>query len=145
MEQQSQPQSTPPQEESIFTEEDFSMRDYNKHIRNARIMLFVIAGIQLLPIFTVGDLEDEIKWIVIGIYVFIAAVFAGFAFWAKYNPYSALLTAIIFFVALHVASAILDPLSIVKGIILKIVAIVLLINGIRNAKEARDLKRAYGK
>jgi hypothetical protein len=32
-----------PQEESVFAEEEFSMEGYDKHIRNARILLFVLA------------------------------------------------------------------------------------------------------
>ena len=108
-------------------------------------MLFVIAGIQLIPIFMLGPLEENVKLIAIGIYLFISAVFVGLAFWTRKSPYPALITATIFFVSLHVLFAILDPATIIQGLILKVVAIVLLVLGIRNAKEAKDLKEAFGK
>ena len=80
-----------------------------------------------------------------GIIIFVALVFAGLAFWTKKKPYAALLTALIIYGSLLLGDAILDPSTIYKGIILKIAIIVSLISGLRNAKEAEDLKKAFGK
>jgi hypothetical protein len=142
-----QPKQTPdtPQEESIFNEADFNMQGYDKHIRNARIMLFIIAGLQLLSILLEGPLPDEVLYIVIAIQSFIAAVFVGLAFWTKKKPYVALLTALIFYLTVFIIFGILDPSNFYRGIIMKVVVVVLLIQGIRNGKEAEELKKTFGK
>jgi hypothetical protein len=145
MEQQQKIPDTP-QEETIFTDQDWSMQGYDKHIKNARIMLFIVAGLQLLPLFTLPDnIADEAKYIIIGLQLFFAAVFVGLGLWTKYKPFAALLTAMLFFIGIWVLGAILDPASIFQGIIVKIIVIVLLILGIRNAKEAEELRKTYGK
>lgn len=142
-----QPQQNPetPQEESVFNEADFSMKGYDKHIRTARIILFIIAGLQLIAIFLLPDMPEEARMISIGVYVFFAAVFAGLAIWSKYKPFAALLTALIVYLAIYVVSGIIDPSYFIKGILIKIVIVIMLILGVRNAKEGEDLKKTFGK
>jgi prepilin signal peptidase PulO-like enzyme (type II secretory pathway) len=135
----------PPQEESIFQEDEFSMKGYDKHIKNARIMLFVMAGLQLIGVYTALALPDPARWITIVIYLFFGGVFAGLAFWTHQKPYTALLTALIIYVSLQVFGGIYDPSSIYRGIVLKIGIIVMLIIGMRNGKDAQDMKEAFGK
>jgi UDP-N-acetylmuramyl pentapeptide phosphotransferase/UDP-N-acetylglucosamine-1-phosphate transferase len=133
-------------ESSIFQESDYSMAGYDKHIRNARNMLFIVAGVQLVAgFFSVKDQEEPGKTISIAIVVGVALIFAGLAFWTKKKPFAALLTALILYGSLLILDAIFEPSSIIKGIILKVAIIVSLISGIRNAKEAEDLKKAFGK
>jgi UDP-N-acetylmuramyl pentapeptide phosphotransferase/UDP-N-acetylglucosamine-1-phosphate transferase len=134
-----------PQEESIFQESDYSMEGYDKHIRTARNMLFIVAGVQLLGLFAVKDMEDPARSITIGIVVLVALLFAGLALWTKKRPYAALLTALILYGSLLILDGIFEPSTLYKGIVLKIAIIVALISGLRNAKEAADLKRAFGK
>lgn len=135
-----------PQEETIFNEADWNMQGYDKHIRNARIMLFIVAGLQLVPLLTIpADLPDEAKYLAIGLQLFFAVVFVGLAIWTKYKPFAALLTAMIFFVGIWVLGAVLNPGTIFSGLAIKIVLVVLLILGIRNAKEAQELKKTYGR
>lgn len=143
-----QPQQTPEatQEESIFNEADWNTQGYDKHIRNARIMLYIVAALQLLPILTLpNDIPDDARNLAIGLQIFFAAIFVGLAIWTKYKPFVALMTAMIFFIAIWALGAILNPASVFSGIVIKIVLIVLLIMGIRNAKEAQELKKTFGK
>jgi hypothetical protein len=143
-----EPKQTPdtPQEETIFTDQDWSMQGYDKHIRNARIMLFIVAALQLLPLLTLpNNIADEVRYFVIGLQAVFAAVFVGLAIWTKYKPFAALLTAMIFFAGIWVLGAVLNPATIFEGLAIKIIVIVLLILGIRNAKEAEELKKTYGK
>jgi hypothetical protein len=134
-----------PHEDSIFQESDYSMEGYDKHIRNARNILFVVAGIQLLGLLTVKNEDDLARSITIGIIVFVALLFAGLAFWTKKRPFAALLTALILYGSLLILDAVFEPSTIYKGLVLKIGIIVSLISGLRNAKEAEDLKKAFGK
>lgn len=135
-----------PQEETIFNEADWNMQGYDKHIRNARIMLYIVAGLQLIPIFLLpAGITDEARYIAIGAQLFFVAIFIGLAIWTKYKPFAALLTAIIFFLAIWLLGAILNPASIFSGILIKVVLMVLLIMGIRNAREAEALKKTFNK
>ena len=145
MEQPNQ-QTEAPQEQTIFNEADWSMQGYDKHIRNARFMLYIVAGLQLLPLFTLPTgLPDDALYLAIGLQVIFAAVFVGLAIWTKYKPFVALVTAMIFFVGIWVLGAVLNPGTIFSGLAVKIILIVLLILGIRNAKEAEELKKTYGR
>lgn len=117
---------------------DNSMEGYDKPIRKARILLFVIAALQLVAIVTVTDLPEPELWITAGIYVFFAAVFATLALWTKKKPYTAIVTALVVYSAIILLSAILEPSSIIKGIILKIIAFVLMIGALKNAKEVQS-------
>ena len=141
-----QQEETPkPNEESIFTEADYSMEGYDKPIRRARTMLFIIAGLQLVILAFMAGGNDESNWITIAIGVFVALVFVILGIWTRKKPFAALLIALIFYIALMAGDGILDPMSLFRGIIFKIAVIVLLILGLRNAKEAIDLRKSFGK
>ena len=144
MEQQKQITDTP-QEESIFNDVHIDTRGYDKHIRNARIMLYIIPGLQLIPIFFFDEADEFIYQLSVAIQVFLALAFAGIAYWTKYQPYAALVTAMVFYLAIIIAVMILDPTSIVKGILIKIIIIALLARGIRNAREAQELKKTFNR
>jgi hypothetical protein len=137
----------PPQsnQENLFSEEELSMEGYDKHIRNARIMLFVVAGLFLLSLIGLMPFDDNPAKIVMGIIlVLFAGVYITLAFWTKKKPFAALLTALIFFISLEVVSAILQPATIWQGWLLKIAVVVMLILGLRNAKDNQDLMKSYG-
>ena len=145
---QDQPGSQLPaeqQEESIFQESDYSMEGYDKHIRRARNALFFVAAVQAISIFFVKEDDDNVRNITIGILVFIALVFVGLALWTKKRPYTALITALALYGSLLILDAVGDPSTLIKGIFLKIAIVVSLITGLRNAKEAIDLRKAFGK
>jgi len=134
-----------PAEESIFHEADFSMEGYDKHIRNARILLFVMAGLSLLLLVNAAPFNTIARIIAGGIIVVFAGVFAALAFWTKKRPYTAILCALIFYVFLIVCAAFLDPTTIFQGWVLKIIIIILLILGLRNGRESQNMMDAFGK
>ena len=134
-----------PAEESIFHEADFSMEGYDKHIRNARILLFVMAGLSLLLLVNAAPFNTIARIIAGGIIVVFAGVFAALAFWTKKRPYTAILCALIFYVFLIVSAAFLDPTTIFQGWVLKIIIIILLILGLRNGRESQNMMDAFGK
>lgn len=143
MEQQTPP--TEPVEESIFTEDDYSMEGYDKHVRNARIVLYVVAGLSLLGLFLLKDMEDTAKNIMIGFVIFIAGAFAFLGYWSTKRPFTAILIGLILFVILQVFNAIGDPSTLTQGWYVKIAVPLFLIMGLRNAKEIRDRRKAFGK
>ncbi|WP_315818558.1 hypothetical protein [Paraflavitalea speifideaquila] len=115
-----------------------SMEGYDKPVRNARILLFVIAALQLVPIFLIPPMDDLAKYITIGIYVFFAGVFAALALWTKRKPYTAIITALCVYTGIILLAAYFQPSSIFQGLILKVVVYVMLIVGLRNAKDVQE-------
>jgi prepilin signal peptidase PulO-like enzyme (type II secretory pathway) len=142
MEQNSQPpQQSPgsgPQEDLLGDVYEDSMEGYDKPVKRVRILLFVIAGLQLLATFTAIDLPEPENWITIGLFVFLSGIFTVLAFWTKKKPYTAIITALSIYIALHALSAILEPASIIRGIIVKGIVIVMLISALKNAKEIQQ-------
>lgn len=140
------PANDPKPEETIFPEEEFSMEGYDKHIRNARIILFVVAALQLIPLINLGRYELDAKIFLIGVSVLSAAIFAGLAFWTKQKPFIALLIALVVYAGLIILNVVLGGAqTILTGIIFKVIIIVSLVLGLRNAKEADDMKKMYGR
>lgn len=131
----------PAEQESIFTEADFDTRKYDRHIRNARTSIFVIAGVYTLGIIIgYASSNAEFDWFAFSIDAIVVALFIALGFWTKYKPYTAIISALVLYILVIALSAIDNPVNIVKGIILKIAIIVYLITGIRNAKEAQHWK-----
>jgi hypothetical protein len=143
--EQDQPSAPPPEEETIFSDQDFSMEGYEKHIKNARITLFVIAGLMLVNIFLMPEMTDLARAITIGLFVGISGIFAVLAWWTKKKPFTALLIALILYGVLLLGDALVDPSSIIKGIVVKVIVIILLIRGLQNGKEAQDMMNTFGK
>lgn len=122
------------------------MEGYDKHIRNARILLFVIAGLSLLALMYVLPLDGSFEKIFMLVWVLaFAGAFVALGFWTKKKPYTALLVALILFIAIQVLSAIGDPASLLQGWVFKIIIIVMLINGLRNAKESQRMMETFGR
>lgn len=72
--------------------------------------------------------------------IFLAALMGGLWLWAKKSVLPAMLVALAVFATVHVASAMMDPKTIVQGIYIKIFAIVALTRGVRAALSARKLE-----
>lgn len=51
----------------------------------------------------------------------LAAVFFGLWLWGRKSPFPALLTALVVFVSFHLLDAVFDPMSLLRGIIMKII------------------------
>lgn len=133
-----QQQVPPPSKDLLDEVYDESMEGYDKPVRKARNILYIIGALQLVALFTLGDLYGAELYLTAGVYIFFALVFAGLAFWTKWKPYTAILTGLIIYGGLILLSAIVEPETIIKGIILKIIAFSLLISGLKNAKEVQS-------
>jgi uncharacterized membrane protein len=72
--------------------------------------------------------------------IFLAGLMSGLWLWAKKSVLPAMLVALAVFATVHVASAIMDPKTIVQGIYIKIFAVIALTKGVRAALAARKLE-----
>ncbi len=147
-------QETPNQQEEthIFNEQDFSLDGYDKNIRRARIWLFVVVGLQFLAAIImyavspegdvlIGGMEVSAKAFEASIQAFVGFIFLGFALWSKQKPVQAFTAALITYIALYFLFGILDPSNFFRGIIIKIFLVIALIKGLKDAKEAEEMKR----
>jgi membrane protease YdiL (CAAX protease family) len=123
---------------------------HRKRIKEARVAILVVAVIAILySIYSWGVLDGQIKslksaarsaagrQIITLFHVEIAAlfimgvIFIGLYIWAKNNPFGASLTALFIYISKNIMSVGLDPSSLAKGVLLKIVMIAALANGVR--------------
>lgn len=113
-------------------------KDAPKLIRQARNTLFFIAGITLLfGIYAFFVLEDSATLIAAAL---MAVIYLVLGYWSQQKPLVALVLALLLYATNIVLSAILDPATIYKGIILKIIIIVFLAKGINSALHLRKSK-----
>ncbi len=93
---------------------------------------------------TVSELRDLVNFEYFSVFVlnyFLAFVMFVIYFWSKTSPFSAFVTALSIYVGVIVLNAVVEPATIVQGIILKIFVIVALANVIKAAVPTRGLKR----
>ena len=124
---------------------------HEKHIKRARGAIMVVAVITIIAAVVFWFLlENEIakieadpnmyvlqdvvaqRRIMIGATFAIGVIFLALFFWAKSNPFGAALTAFIIYVTNIIVNAGIEPKTLPQGIILKIVIIVLLLNGVKS-------------
>jgi diacylglycerol kinase len=141
-------QATDQNQETIFTPDEFSLKGYDKHIRQARNAIFAVAILLVLNLvilcFTIPD-EYEYLWIDITLWSVFIAGFVALGFWTKKKPYYAILGAICLYLVFIGLNAFFDITTLYKGIIFKVIVIVLLFKGINDAKEAQALQKTFDK
>jgi hypothetical protein len=110
-------------EDSIFSDEEFSMEGYDKHVRQARNTIFVAAGLLFVStlFFYLGARNnDEYIWIDITIWASFIIAFILLGLWTKRKPYYAIIGAIILYTVFVILNARVDISTIYSGIIFKI-------------------------
>ena len=139
------PAATDTSQETIFSD-IVDTTPYEKNLKKARIYLYIIAALQIgVGIYQYSTADDpELALILGGIPAAIGVLFLGFAIWSYKQPVIAFMTALITFVVVHLATMILDPTAIYKGIILKILVIVALVKGFKDAREVQKLRESVG-
>lgn len=112
----------------------------NKVVNRARIVLFLVAGLytfvgiyEAFFMFGAHILFGTIDWIV-------AAIFIGLAIFSYKKAFLALVLGLGVYLTLVVLLAVLNPMTLVQGIIWKIVIVTLLVLGIKEAKSSESKK-----
>lgn len=67
----------------------------------------------------------------------LGGIYLGLWRWAKANPFMAALTALILFISVHVISAVVEPKTLVQGVLIKVLFIVALVRAVKAGAEAR--------
>ena len=91
--------------------------------------------------YTAGELRARVIWEQRGVLVvnlILAAIMVVLAWWSKRRALPAILIATAIFVVVQVASAIVDPSTLMQGIVMKALVIGVLVKGIKGAISAAD-------
>lgn len=99
----------------------------------------------LMPIdgvtYTAGELRKRVVWEhrgVLVVNIILSVIMLVLAWWSKFKPLSAILIATAIYAAVIVISAIIEPMSLLQGIIMKIIIIGVLVKGIKASLAARE-------
>ncbi|MFD1257786.1 hypothetical protein ACFQ3S_13340 [Mucilaginibacter terrae] len=141
-------QGTPDEQQQFLNEREISQIDFDTHekqISQAGKTLYWIAGLMFL-----GDLlmlgvsrhYDKVS-LTLGFSAIVSGIFVGLGYWSRTKPTAALITGLCIFILIQLLAAIGDPVSIVKGIFLKIIIIGYLIKGIKSSVEADKMIKEH--
>lgn len=111
------------------------IRQAKEQIGTAKIIIYVIAGFQFLFGFFVYFQTEDFLTLIVSI--FMALLYLILASWADKNPFPAILTAFILYVTVILINAVIDPATIISGILWKIIFIGAFIKAIRSAQDAQ--------
>jgi hypothetical protein len=124
--------------EKIERRNESFISNKNKSINKGRAALYILSGLYVF----VGFLEAfyiEFHHIIFGVIDWIIGVsFLLLAICSISKPYLSLIVGLILYIVLNIILAIIDPATIFRGLILKIIIISWLIYGIDNAREKNN-------
>lgn len=96
---------------------------------------------------TIAELRETIEVEMVTSFLInylLAAVFIGLYFWARKAPLPATITALCIYLAVQVLNAIVDPTTLIQGILIKVLCVLGLLAGIRAALASRQGDAAAG-
>ncbi|MFO7567021.1 MAG: zinc ribbon domain-containing protein [Enhygromyxa sp.] len=112
-------------------------------VKKAQSALMLVAVVQLIStVFLVmtGALDAITMVVMLGV----GGLYFGLWVWCKHNPLAASIVGLVVFVTLHAAEALVDPSTIVRGIVVKVIVIAVLIRAIGNGVKHREFVRERG-
>lgn len=127
--------------------EALQLQELDRHRRKAFGVLLAVAILQavvggvVIAIGGIGNLEIEANAIAYVTIFGLAVIFLALSIWARYSPLPAAIVGLVLFCTVHLLDAIADPTAIVRGILVKIIVIVLLIQAIQSGIRHREIMR----
>jgi hypothetical protein len=117
--------------------------DIDTKVRTASIIMYVLAGLYLLfGIVTFPFVaEEDSPGAVLLINLIVSGLYAGLGYWCRAQPVPAIISGLILYAVVTVLNAVIDPSTLLKGIIIKIFIIAFLIKGLISAYEAQRIKK----
>lgn len=112
-------------------------------VKQAQTAMLLVAGVQLLSavfLLMTNQIDTTIMVVMLGI----GAGYVGLWAWCKSNPLAASIVGLVVFLSLHATEAIVDPSTIYKGLIVKIIVITILARAIGAGIKHREFVRERG-
>lgn len=126
-----------------LTVNEIDLADYKEQIKKGGNSLYYVAGAVALGTIVAAATETDqeaivptaiIMLIVCGIFVFLGS-------WARKKPFAALVTGSVLYALIVIGDAVVDPTTIIKGIVFKIFIVVYLYKGLTAALAAEKIKK----
>ena len=111
------------------------LSDANKQVKNAKNIIYALAGIFLISGLFLGLANDDFGGMIVNLVL--CLLYLILATWAGKNAFGAILTGFIVYITVQLLNAFVEPATLFQGIILKIVFIGAFIKGIQSALEAK--------
>lgn len=112
-----------------------------KKLNNAKIALFVVGGLTIVVNLIMVNTMPEYKGLPflwkyadVGFWF----IFIGLGFLVNKYPYYSILAGLIAYIVINVLSAVIDPTSIAKGVIMKVIIVMTLVKGLKEAKDVKE-------
>jgi len=112
--------------------------DQKKAINKARIILFILAGINFVFGIILGQFVYHSVAVIISC-VIAALLYFLLGLWSRKQPFPAILTGLIIYIFFIIISAFSDPTTIYQGILWKVLIISGFIYGYQGAKDSKKL------
>ena len=138
-------ENEPVKQDTIFNDvADIS--GYDKNLKTARIYLYIVAALHVgIGVYEYVTIEDNtLKLWAMAVDAGIGAIFFGLALWSYKQASLAFGIALVLYILLQIVIIYFDTSMIYKGIILKVLVIVALVKGFKDAREYEQIKRSLG-
>ena len=116
-----------------------SLKEAEEKIGTAKNVIYILAGLTFLGALYSGLAKDDYPAMIVDLVI--CLLYLILAYWANKNPFGAILTCFIVYLTLQIVLAIVSPVTIVSGILWKIIFIGAFIKGIQSASEAQKLMK----
>ncbi|HEY3404083.1 MAG TPA: hypothetical protein VGK59_11885 [Ohtaekwangia sp.] len=116
-----------------------SLKEAQDKIDKAKLIIYVLAGFTFIFGLVAGLVNDDMPTMVVN--MVICVLYIILAFWASTNPFGAILTCFIIYITLQIVNAIVEPSTLISGILWKVIFIGAFVKGIQSASEAQKLMK----
>ncbi len=112
--------------------------EQRKQIKSARSYLYLLGAINLI-FGVISSVNEPNQMAIIIASAIIAGIYFGLAIWCNTNPFAAILSGFFIYIVLIVINGIVDPTTLYKGIVLRIVIISSFYYGYKAVKNSERL------
>ena len=126
-----------------LTVNEIDLVEYHEKIKKGGNSLFWVAGAFALGLIIDLAKDHENSNVVASLIVglIICGLFVFLGGWSRKKPFAALISGACLYAVIVILNAIINPISLIQGIIFKIAIVVCLVNGIRAAMDAEKIKK----
>jgi hypothetical protein len=122
---------------------EIDLNEATKKIRRASIALYVVAGTTVLSGLAMAAVNKnpELRNSLLITNLILAIIYGGLGFWCNRKPLAAIISGSALYAIVLILNAIVSPITIITGLIFKIVIIGFFVRGIKSAIEAEKLQK----
>jgi len=121
---------------------EIDLESLNERVNTACKSLFWLSGLTAFSaamIFFIQSGDDQLDTLITNIIIVI--LFLALGVWSKYKPTAAMITGLSLYLIIILLNAVISPITIISGIIVKIIVIGYLVKGIKAILEVDKLKK----